>query len=282
MTTATAARLSGVAEERVITYEKNGILVTPQMAAKFLRNMAPNRNVQPKTVNSYGRDMVNKQWQRTGATLAFDEYGRLQDGQHRCQAAIDTGTSFLALIVGNLPVEAYDVTDIGKKRTMANVLAGKGVKEAALLGAIAGFVVKYRAGNLRQPVFPTREEMLGFIEENPLIVEVTAKYAACNQARRLLRGSIGGGLMFEFYSRDATLAEMMLDELERPSGQLGPTDPISMLRERLIREASSVAKVSTLVIGAYTAQAWNATVTGQKLGVFRWTLNNEFPRILPE
>lgn len=279
----TTTTIPGVPERKLITYARNGVYVTPEMAAAFIAHARKNRKVRPLVAEAYGRDMLNHQWYETGATLAFDREGYLQDGQHRCRAAVATGIGFWALIVGDLDPSAFEYMDIGMKRTVADVLGLKDHKDAALSGAIVSNTIKYRRGEIRQNDPVTRPETFAFAEENRgTLAKIIDLYTSKTTAKKLLRSGQGGWLLFEFYQRDPVMAELMLNELNQASGTLPPNDPIMMLRERLFRDATSTTRLNRIVLTAYVIQAWNASVTGNKLGVLRWTMNQDLPAILPE
>ena len=60
--------------------------VTPELAEEWLKNRAPNRKLRGTVVDSYASDMSAGRWRLTHQGIAFDEAGRISDGQHRLAA----------------------------------------------------------------------------------------------------------------------------------------------------------------------------------------------------
>lgn len=118
--------------------EYNGITVsfeeiTPQMAKDILDETKKafaadntknyqNRRVRNGTVNLYSKDMEDGNWEINGATIVFDQKGRLMDGQHRLNSIIKSGVTQICIVVRGVKDTAMPTIDSGLKRSLENYL----------------------------------------------------------------------------------------------------------------------------------------------------------------
>lgn len=103
------------------------IEITPAMAAVWqAKNADCQRKLRQTIVDRYARDMLNGAWTLTHQGIAFDNKGRLIDGQHRLAAIQKAGVPVKMVVVRDAPATAYDHVDIGFGRTTADVLKAQG------------------------------------------------------------------------------------------------------------------------------------------------------------
>jgi hypothetical protein len=149
-------------------------VVTPAKAMEWLTTAARNRNISDSTVRRYGSDMVAERWRLNGQGIIFSAEGQLLDGRHRLTAVVATGLDVPMLIVRGAKDDSFETMDSGKGRTLANVLAIEGAKNAASTAATARIAWAYAAGvNLKYG--SSRTELLNLIRTHPLIGEYTAQ-----------------------------------------------------------------------------------------------------------
>lgn len=223
--------------------------------------------------------MAAGRWLETGESISFSVSGALLNGQHRLHACVEAQTPFWSLVVWGLPDEAFEAMDAGLPRSTGDVLGLRGAVNKHALAASGRLAYKYRTGTLRMPMEVSRQDILTFVEDHPLLqecVNVTAK-----GQRGLLPPSYAGWLLFEFASRLPEEAFDFYGRFTDIAGELAPETPEHVLRTRLLKDLASTSKLPELVKAAYTVQAWNARVTGIGRSLLRWTLKEEFPRIEP-
>jgi hypothetical protein len=75
------------------------IEVTPELAARWLKNNFRNRSVREDVVSAYARDMANGRWVYTHQGIAFNDRDELIDGQHRLHAVILSGLAAVRMMV---------------------------------------------------------------------------------------------------------------------------------------------------------------------------------------
>lgn len=93
--------------------------IDPDLATEMLqRNVNNQRKVINATVERYAADMSSGAWRLTHQGIAFNAAGHLNDGQHRLQAVITSGTTIPMLVFFTSSGEReMTVTDTGKGRT---------------------------------------------------------------------------------------------------------------------------------------------------------------------
>ena len=153
---------------------------TPAMAEAWLGQNHGNRNLRPQKVKQYARDMLNGKWLTSGDAIRFDWNGRLIDGQHRCEAIIESGATVRLLVIKGLDPHAREVIDTGAKRTGADALRFAGQEHnSALLAAVARIAIARDHGYLRNalasnPPTLTNSEVIDWVEGHPEVAHAAA------------------------------------------------------------------------------------------------------------
>lgn len=100
------------------------IPVTPQLAEKWLDTKAPNRHISDATVMEYALVMEAGGWEETHQGIAFDDKGRLCDGQHRLKAItlLKPGAIVRLLVTRGLTKDEVLALDRGRVRDSADSL----------------------------------------------------------------------------------------------------------------------------------------------------------------
>ena len=123
--------------------------ITPDMAREWLElNMKNNRPVLKATVHSYARQMRNGTWSLTHQGIAFDEDGKLVDGQHRLSAIIEANIPVQMNVtrgVERKPGEIFTI-DMGRKRTYQNAVSMGGIEDPVYkyMGMYVSAYIRYK------------------------------------------------------------------------------------------------------------------------------------------
>jgi hypothetical protein len=116
-----------------------------------------------------------------------------------------------------------------------------------------------------------------FLAKNPEIRQSVAASLHHN-LRNLMPQGLGAALHYLFSRKDKVLAESFIEALG--SGEsLKKTDPVYLLRERLIRNKTDQAKIGYPHIAALAIKAWNATRSGQSIRVLKMITDEEMQPI---
>lgn len=239
----TMGSLTAAAPAKLVRVESRArvtrLIVTPEMATKWLERNDSNRPVDQSVVERYARDMRLGKWHFTGDPIQFGASGRLLNGQHRLWACIVADTPFEVNVVRGLEneEEVMRILDSGKKRTFGNALSIAGEKDCALLAAIVSTCWRYDEHRLRQTTWPSREEAFLYLAENPGIR--TSTYVARMVYKGLKAQASACGAAFFINARvDAERSETFWKLASTGEG-LRAGDPILAYRRWVI---SAVAR----------------------------------------
>ena len=117
--------------------------ITPARAVQWLEANTTNRPLSRPVVRSFAEAMRRGEWLVTHQGIAFDVNGVLVDGQHRLAAIIEADRPVELTVFTEVAEGTFDVLDIGKRRTAADVLAIEGEKNSTMLAAMVRTVWLY-------------------------------------------------------------------------------------------------------------------------------------------
>lgn len=252
------------------------VQVTPKKARGWLEGKGENRNLSPRLVARYRRDMELGQWDGTnGSTIVFNGDGTLVDGQHRLQACIEANRSFQSLVVFGASSEAFETIDTGKSRSTANIFAIRGVPNYAMAAAVARMLWLHEfQGNLfSTAATPSPLELQDVYEDNP---DIQYSIRMTREARHLVPASMLAALHYLFKAKDKLLADSFMDALATGEN-LGARDPVYQLRERLIENKGSRRRLRKRDMGALIIKAWNFTREGKTTTLLKWAPGGKEP-----
>ncbi|KKK87926.1 hypothetical protein LCGC14_2748340 [marine sediment metagenome] len=158
--------------------------VTPEDVKSWLVNNEGNRNLRGGWINKLARDMTAGTYTLSPDCIAFDQHGKLINGQHRLLAIIKSGTTQTMLIVDGLPSNSITNIDTGMLRQFGDMLHfHRGEVNGRTLGAVVSFVYIWHAleGNYRPDTWragPTTEEGLAFFDEKAELFREAARWVA--------------------------------------------------------------------------------------------------------
>jgi hypothetical protein len=98
------------------------IKVTPELADELLKTSIGNRRIRDYWVDYLAGCMTRDEIRVTSQGIGVDVDGHLRDGHHRLLACVKSGVPFTTVAVYGIPADAYQVIDIGVKRSMADLL----------------------------------------------------------------------------------------------------------------------------------------------------------------
>lgn len=258
------------------------LLITPEMAKEMLERNTKNRPIQSRRVTLYARDMSAGKWLQSGETIKFSVGGKLLDGQHRLHAIVKSNKPISTICVYDLEDEVFEVVDTGKNRGAWDMLAIMGYKNLHSLAATANLQITYDRDTFNgvsgggASLKITNMEIHESILAHPYLPDAVNK-AANFMSRRFGYGSLQAFFYYNFGRINKDGAEDFFMIL---SGKLQESAdyPVVMLRERLLSNSlSTIAKLSKPVVAGMFIKAWNAHITGKKIGILRMSDKEEMP-----
>lgn len=154
------------------------VMVTPEMATRWLERNKANRPLRLHKVDQYARDMQGGKWELTG-TIEFDTNGDLIQGQHRLSAVVKSGCTVGMFVLRGISPDAQRVMDSGIARTAAdNLHMDKGIKNAVAVASIARQRVSAELNCATKAV--SNSEIAEYVERHPDIsfaASIAVKYS---------------------------------------------------------------------------------------------------------
>lgn len=257
------------------------VSVTPQLAEAWLGKNTHNRNVRPRVVDAYARDMARGDWKLNGEAIKFGADGVLLDGQHRLHAIVRAGVTVPVLVVTGLPSDTQTTMDTGAKRTAADALSLIGEAHSKTLAGGARRALIWdrldRKGYITQGTAATNAELLATIERYPDL-RASAEYA---DSQRKYVPLAAAPLCFCHWALSGIAldhADAFFDALGS-GANLGRRNPVLVLRQRLIENATSPNKTPENILVAWMFKAWNASRAGKEINLIRYSPNagEEYP-----
>jgi hypothetical protein len=244
--------------------ETEVVLVTPELAAKWLETMVINRALSTATVRRYVELMQAGEWKLDASPMRFNTKGELMDGQHRLWAVIESGLEQRFLVVRNVTDDAFLVMDNGKRRNFGDTLSIQ-FPEMKNISSVAGATrIIYRAskGYSTPSLTSSRgreisnEAMLAFFTENEdSVLAATAFGDRVYNKLRAIPLSHWALLVWQFQTIDLDDANYFFQHLIDGKNQ-DDGSPILRLREFLMDELNAKARSHPERV-AYVIKAWN-------------------------
>jgi hypothetical protein len=260
--------------------------IAAELAAQWLaeRNYG-NRRLNENTYSKYARDMACGRWELNGEPIIFSDAGRLIDGQHRLKGIVVANVPVQVLVIEGIPDKAFSTINTGKGRSLSDVLTIGGHKHSALLSAALQWVMRLETRNLvnvkTQAKFSfTQAECKDALADHPDLEKSVSFIGNSSTAvKKIASPGLTAALHYLFGKRDETMAAAFFDALGTGTG-LHEDEAVYLLRERLIANRASAAKLPIVTMAALFVKAWNATVSGAKVRRLSWKATTEdFPQI---
>lgn len=121
------------------------VSLTPALAKQLLGNNPNNRSLKQGKLYQFISDIKEGNWQANGETIIISQDGRLNDGQHRCEAVIRADMAIPVLMVFGVTRQSRATVDQGVARTTADILSMDGVTNAATVSAALRMLLAWEA-----------------------------------------------------------------------------------------------------------------------------------------
>lgn len=243
--------------------------ITPPMAKEMLSSGGHrDRPLSKSRVNNLVAAIKRGEWCINGDCIAFDVNGNRINGQHRLTAIVEADTSIRVLVGYNFPEAAFMTTDIGAKRSSADLAAIIGMRKYySAVGAATNLLWRYEQGTVHvHSVPPTNTQIIDLLQNNRGI-EASAEVG--RSIAPLLPPGIATFCHYIFCKIDRIKAEAFFQSL-RTGANLQVGDPILVLRNRLIADKAQKAKLPFHEIVALVIKCWNFWRAGRKVKSLCW------------
>lgn len=262
--------------------------VSPKVASELLESRnGVNRPLRRAHVVALAEAMRRGEWRVTHQGLALTSSGHLLDGQHRLAAIIEYGKPIRMMVSTGVPKDAFDVLDVGAKRTAGDMVSLAGLSHGNQMAATARLVIFYDLlsdkvwhGVEINKEISTHRVVEFSVENGP------ALYAAIQLAlpvRQIVKMNMSA------LSTAAYLIDRVAPESEQAaeffgrlaSGEsLGRGDPRLTLRNMYIGGRPDRRSMDRQYQLAVILKAWNAFVEGRQVKMFKWNPGENMPVVV--
>lgn len=235
---------------------------------EMLKANAINRTVNKGNLDVLVKELKAGRWKVNGDTIRFTEDNILIDGQHRLLAVVRSGITIQTFVTYGLQADVFDSIDVGKRRSGGDTLSCLGEKNARRMSAALVMIDKYMTGRLQKSIVYSNTEIQGLLVKYPDI-RITLKTTL--NAKGLIVGSALDSCHYLFSKKDPVMTEIFIEKIFKGVG-LEEGDPWYVLRERLLTNSMSTAKLSTEFMMALCIKAWNAARQGKQISHLKLNL----------
>lgn len=267
------------------------VMVTPQIARKWLTMGGKNRKISNQHVKNIANSMQAGKWVLNGQPICFDANNKLIDGQHRLSAVIMSSMAVPMLVVRGVDdpraFETYD-TNV-KKRGVADIIGMEGIKNANCVSAVAKRLVAWEKCAVKSTFSLTsyayeriaNYEILDYIKSNnhkiqPILSEMVGSlpFRRCGAGSALITALI-------ICNETDEVATMLFIEGLKTGANLSENSPVRLLRDRLIDPPERRGLPWETEVMALTIKSWNKYLHGKSTKTLRWgtgrTDGDKFP-----
>jgi hypothetical protein len=244
--------------------------ITPKKAREWLKRNDTNRPLRRSRVTKLADAMRRGEWKLNGEAIKFNCDGSMADGQHRCEAVVESGVTIESLVVYGIQPDAFDTMDQGISRSIADVFARNGEMYYAVLATAVRWVGVLSDGMNWKATGYSPDQAKDALNKNAGLRDSVKRVSVAAMDSGIFPAAMATALHYLFAQKDAELADKFFHQLLVGEGLL-KKDPVYGLRDRLIRNRGDEAKLPRDVIIGYTIKTWNATRAKKPMGVLRWT-----------
>lgn len=256
-------------------------LLTPELARELLRANPFNRRKRKPHIQKLAGAMARDEFRFNGDPVRVSEHGDLLDGQHRCEAVIESGQSVWCVIIRGLPDEVIHTIDTDMApRNLRDVLKIGNELHYDILATALVWKWRKETNVLQTKDSPTPAQALAMLDKHP---ELRDTSAVCNSVRALKAMKVNRGqlaaLMYEFRLIDPEDAARFFEKFTYGAG-LEEGDPILLLRAWLQKMAALDAKKKATPVEVYMTivKAWNLWRGGEKAKSVAWVGSKHVPQ----
>lgn len=249
-------------------------VVTPAQAMEWLETCnTQNRPITDNVVRQYARDMAEGRWVESTTPIKFDWDGVLLDGQHRLWACAESGREIRFLVARGVDPREREVQDIGRKRSVRDILVIGGEAAGNLEVAIANRMVE----GFRTGFYPTTQEQLEYFREHEEAVRWVVSHIKANSSLRgIKQASVLAPVARAWYTKDREKLERFLGVLKTGIME-GDRDSAVVLLRNFVMGLGKRIRANRMEVYGKAERAILAGLKGEKLTRLPALVEEAFP-----
>jgi hypothetical protein len=250
-------------------------VITPDDAKEMLSHNRNNRHLMPASTQRLAGVMQRGEWMADSTdAIGLDEDGGVVNGQHRLTAVVESGITITALVVRGVNPDVIKVIDMGLPRNLSQFLAMSGRYENCTELAQSLYNLwriptdaEKSQGTAFKPSIPQVLEF--FVDHHPHLVDSVRTGIDVAKACKGIQPGWVAAYHYVMSSVDSDAADVFFTKLELGTEENGddldPTDPVAVLRTKIIANSEAKKKESTSTVAAWLVKAWEASQNGATL-----------------
>ncbi len=263
------------------------VTITPARAAELLANNTHNRSVNQRSVDRLTATILAGEWQFNAQPIQVAKDGTLLDGQHRLLACVKANRSIQSLIVWNAQVSSQETMDMGKSRSVADILRLRGYKNQSVIAALGRRIALAEVYGFKAGItISFREISNGAILRAAESITDISRYTTQSKAVADLckfNSGLTGYLMWWLDQVDRVDSEYFWDKLYTGDG-LQNGEAIYALRQFALNR--DVKNRGTYLHNIQTAgivlKAWNKFRSGEPVARLNFRVGGASPEEMPD
>ena len=265
-----------------MTIEIKTMSIGPDQAKALLSRNIKNRDLSQSFVNRYAADMLNHNWSDDVSMIRVDKEGNLQDGQHRLEAVVQSGTTQSFVVAENCPVEDFKKLDLGRGRTSRDALTVLGYKRPRIMSGAIRLVSLWNRGKLTESTVKYQTESgtpnvnshlskadtiiqaIKYAEKHPMVNPLIESACGFQKSFRIVPASVFGAFLFkanELGDTTTDFAKEFLAEFVDCNGK--PGTATHSLFTKLVQQSKQNINYGLPNRLALFVVAWNAWIKGK-------------------
>ncbi len=265
-----------------MTIEIKTMSIGPDQAKALLSTNIKNRDLSQSFVNRYAADMLNHNWSDDVSMIRVDEEGNLQDGQHRLEAVVQSGTTQSFVVAENCPVEDFKKLDLGRGRTSRDALTVLGYKRPRIMSGAIRLVSLWNRGKLTESTVKYQTESgtpnvnshlskadtiiqaIEYAKKHPMVNPLIESACGFQKSFRIVPASVFGAFLFkanELGDTTTDFAKEFLAEFVDCNGK--PGTATHSLFTKLVQQSKQNINYGLPNRLALFVVAWNAWIKGK-------------------
>ncbi len=261
--------------------------ITPELAKEILETSNHgNRPLKKAHIKMLASSLKNNEWMLNGESIAFSESGRLLDGQHRLHACINSGKPFKTIVIKGINDEAaFGTIDIGKPRSVTDLMDLQGLPKAPLFSAIAK---QHKAWVETEPEHQHKFTLTPrqYTERSIALhgkKYVSVIFPAFEATQKLGRKSAAIGfaalLILDTAMDDGEEFFAELESIWKEECSPDPQSPSFVLYDCITKEQNIFRPNTMTLLAALTIKAFNAHVKKEPIKKLFWKPTEGFPTV---
>ena len=264
------------------------VTVTPDLAKIWLEGNVANRRIKESQIDRLARDMKLARWIVNGDAIKFSENDRLEDGQHRLLACMQSDAPFETWVAHNCPPRTQESLAGAVPRSFTDQLQMRGYHDPHRIAGVTRTAASIEVAGRYDPkdrrltsIFDLSDAFHNNQEEILSAVRFTVGHYLADVSDRRPPPTMIASCLFMFRRHNAKVGDWFVEHLYSQAS-VGLREPVYLLRRRF-SPRDKLVRLDYRLKWALIIKAYNFTVEGNEIGRLAWRsagpVKEDFPQV---